>query len=834
MRHRPFGHGGTGDHRSLSLRRFILQLAALVAVAAIALGPLAVSGAAAEGLTMSARILLQGHARAGSWAAIEVALQNDGPSIQGELRLDGGAQSNARYAMAVDLPTGSRKTYVLHAQPPAFGRNVSVDLVSGNETIDRVSVAYLVHDANQLVVGVLAERPAGLVSQITLPVSPLGAAAAIVPLTIADLPERVEGWSTLDRLVWQDIDSNQLSGPQLTALQRWIAAGGRLVIVGGSAGIGTLSAFPDDILPFRPTATVDLDPAVLTSVIGPLPQGATDLLAMAGALSRGRALATSGDRVVAADLGYGNGRVTILGFDPTTAWLAESKSIDALWRGVLPERSNDSSLLVDDSQLVQAVYQLPALALPPTTGLLAIIGAYILIIGPLNYLILRKLDRRELAWITMPVLVLGFSAISIGYGAYLRGTDVVVNEVAIVRGAPDATEASAQVYFGIFSPTRSTYQVQVPQGALLASPISITEFGQGGTILDILQGTGVAEPSAVRNLSVGTTSFRVVRAQLPVEAPRMRANLKLEDGVLTGTFENASDQALENVAVVLGGSVKVLGNVAAGATVDVRLPIQANPFASSLADQVVGVSFDNQSEEGVRRSTRFSMVQQLTYDPMGSFGGQLSADQAVILAFGRSEVLQLQVGSQAPRRNGNVLYYVPVGLDVRGDITFSNDLLRPTVIDSDAQFFSKERTFLSMGFGQATLAYRPIPFEGTFRVEEIRLGLTSGGGFVVPGGKQIEPLPTAPVGCTDSENTIPEGCVPRRDDFMPEIEVFDRTGDGAWLRLPRLTADAGYTLANPSRYVDPATGQMLIRFINESPELTTGFGFNLALEGAVE
>lgn len=818
-------------------RRTVLRLGALLAVAALALGPLALTGAAAEGLTMSARILLQGHARAGSWAAIEVSLQNDGPRIEGELRMEGGAQSNARYSMAVKLETGSRQTYVLHAQPPGVGRNVTVDLVAGDQVIDSATVAYLVHDSSQLVVGVLAERPAGIVAQIALPVNAAGVAPAIVPLTIADLPERAEGWAVLDRLVWQDLDSNQLSLAQLDSLRRWIAGGGRLIIVGGSAGIGTLSAFPDDILPFRPTATLDLDPAVLTDLIGQLPQGATDLPAMGGALARGRALATSGDRVVAADLGYGNGRVTILGFDPTTAWLAESDNIHALWRGALPERSRDGSVLVDDSQLVQAVYQLPALALPPTSGLLVIIGLYILIIGPLNYLVLRRLDRRELAWITMPVLVLGFSAAAFAYGAVLRGTDVVVNEVAIVRGAPDATEATAQVYFGIFSPTRSTYQVQVPQGALLASPITGGDiFGQSGAILDILQGTGVEQPSAVRNLSVGTSSFRVVRAQLPVTAPRMRATLKLVDGVLTGTFENASDQALEGVAVVLGSSVAVLGDVAANATVQVRLPVESNPFGSSLADQVVGVSFDSKSPEGVRRSARYSMVQQLTYDPIASFGGSLSADQAVILAFGRNEVLDLQVGGQQPRRNGNVLYYVPVGIDISGAITFTDDLLRSTVIDADAQFFTRDRTFLSMGFGQATLAYRPIPFEGAFSVREIQLSLTSGGGIDgrPQGGKVIEPLPSIPAGCTDSENSIPEGCVAPRDDFMPEIEVYDRTGEGAWLRLPRLAADAAYTLANPGRYVDPATGQMLVRFVVESAEKTAGFGFGLALMGTVE
>src|SRR4029078_10446778 len=104
-------------------------------------------------------------------------------------------------------------------------------------------------------------------------------------------------------------------------VRRARAGGGGLVIVGGSAGIGTLRAFPDDLLPYRPTATLDLDPTGLVSLLGPLPAGATALPAMAGALTCGRALATSGDRAVAAELSYGAGRVTLLGFDPTTKWL---------------------------------------------------------------------------------------------------------------------------------------------------------------------------------------------------------------------------------------------------------------------------------------------------------------------------------------------------------------------------------------------------------------------------------------------------------------------------------------------------------------------------------
>jgi len=817
-------------------RRVSVRILALLAIAALCAGPLALATSAAGALTMNARILLQGHARAGNWAAVEVDLQNDGPAIQGELQMDGGSQSNARYAMAVDLATNSRKTYILHVQPPSFGRTVNVDLVAGGQVLDSVSVAYLVHDPNQLVVGVLAERPQALISQIELPPNPMGSQAAIVPLTVADLPERAEGWSALDRLVWQDVDSNQLSNQQLDALRNWLAGGGRLVIVGGSAGIGTLSAFPDDLLPYRPTATLDLDPTSLVSLLGPLPDGATTLPAMAGMLTAGRALATSGDRAVAAELTYGSGRVTLLGFDPTAKWLAESKSIESLWRAALPPRTNDGAQLFNDGQLVQAVYNLPSLALPPTSGLLILIGAYIVIIGPINYFILKRLDRRELAWVTMPLLVLAFTAASFGYGFLLRGTDVVVNEVAIVRGAPDATEASAQVYFGVFSPTRATYQVSVPQGALLAAPINGDPFGQGTSTLDIVQGTGPQLPSMVRNLSVGTSSIRIVRAELPVEAPRMKASLTLEDDTLKGTFENASDEKLESVAVVLGSAVATLGDIDPHTTVSVSLGVRDNMFGAPLADRIVGSTFDETSEAGVRRTVRYGMINQLTSDPMGGFNrGSLSADQAVILAFGRRNLLDVQLGSQEPRRSANVLYYVPVGIAVHGSVTFSSGLLRTAVIDG-ANLFSNEGGFLSLGLGNATLSYTPIPFDGSFAVSQIRLSLGNSGSPALPGGDEVKPLPSIPVACTDIAHTTPEGCEAPRNDFLPEVEVFDRAGDGAWVRLPRLTAEKSYTLADPSRYVDPSTGQMLVRFVNESPDPASNvsFSFQPALVGDVK
>ena len=78
--------------------------------------------------------------------------------------------------------------------------------------------------------------------------------------------------------------------------------------------------------------------------------------------------------------------------------------------------------MTDDSQIVTAVSNLPSLALPPLGGLLGILIGYIALIGPLNYIILRRLDRREWAWITMPILIVGFAVGAYGFGSALRGS----------------------------------------------------------------------------------------------------------------------------------------------------------------------------------------------------------------------------------------------------------------------------------------------------------------------------------------------------------------------------------------------------------------------------
>ena len=828
MRHR-------GSIRHIARWRVVRIATALALVAGLVATPASTLGRATyavtppPGLTIEASVLLDGHARIGSWMAIDVRLKNDGPPISGELRMTGGAQGRTRFGAVVDLPTQSDKTIRLFAQPPGFGREFEISLVEGASTIATVSASYAIHQGTDMIVGIVAERPGNVIGDLDLLPNMANVRPLTVGLGIADLPTRVEAWGALDRLIWQDTDSAQLNTDQLTALRGWVAGGGRLVIVGGTSGPASLAAFPDTLLPYRPTTTTDVAASSLGALLGEVPVDATDLPALSGELIEGRALVSVGGQAVAAERPYGAGAVTIIGFDPTASWLTGTRLAEGLWRRLVPTRSGGAAMVADDSQIIQAAGQLPSLALPPVGGLIALLGAYILLIGPINYLVLRHLDKREWAWVTMPALIVAFAVVAYGAGSFLRGSDIIVNEAAIVRGAPGTTDGLTQSYIGVFSPTRGSYQLRVPGGALLSSPVT-GEFLGDGTVsaLDVIQG----DPSRVRDLAVGFGSLRTIRAESAVTVPLVQADLRLKEGRLQGTVTNESDETLLAPAVVLGGTVAKLADLAPGASATVDVALQPVQMGQQLSDKIVGPIFfgdpRQQGEGSARQYARHTIIDQLTFDPNWGFTGQLPADGAVVLAWSDKELLPVEIEGLTARRTGNVLWFLPTSIQVSGKTTFRHDLLRNTVVSSDAAFFSKDPTTISFGRGTAELSYRPIGFEGTIAASELTLGMNFGDFGLPVEPKPIAPLDTIPPACADVETDV---CVRPAVDGMPEVDLYDLEAS-TWRRLPHMDGSTRYSVVAPARFVDTATGSVLIRFVNDNED-NVGFSFDIAITGDV-
>src|SRR5450759_438263 len=256
----------------------------------------------------------------------------------------------------------------------------------------------------------------------------------------------------------------------------------------------------------------------------------------------------------------------------------------------------------------------------------------------------RRLGRRELAWLTTPALIGVFAVAAYVFGASLRGTDILVNEVALVRGAPGTDAGQGQVYLGVFSPGRGTYQLEIPGGALLTAPMSQEMGGMPGAgSLDVLQG----DPARVRDLAVGFSSIRTIRADTPLPAPNLAIDLRLEDRHLKGTVTNHSSSTVEGVAVVLGASVAKLGDLGPGASATVDVEARSDPLGQSLSDKLIGQVFfgdpARSADATSRAMTRRAIIDQLSFDPNFGPTGTLNADGPMVLGWGSNDPLAVNV-----------------------------------------------------------------------------------------------------------------------------------------------------------------------------------------------
>jgi hypothetical protein len=153
--------------------------------------------------------------------------------------------------------------------------------------------------------------------------------------------------------------------------------------------------------------------------------------------------------------------------------------------------------------------------------------------------------------------------------------------------------------------------------------------------------------------------------------------------------------------------------------------------------------------------------------------------------------------------------------------------MRNTVVSNDAAFFNKDPFSVNFGRGQAELSFRPISFDGSIEASELAIGFNFGD-FAMLEPRPVKPLDQAPVLCADKPV---DGCIQRAFDGLPEVELYDLTG-ASWRRLPHMNSGARYAVDEPAHYVDPTTGTVLIRFINDSND-PVGFQLDLSITGDV-
>ncbi len=597
-------------------------------LASLVLGMLATALAAspvraASSVEIQLRALMGGRYDVGGWAAVAVTLVNEGEPTEGSLVAETDGGTIQRF---VEMPAGARKVVMLYVQPEAFQRRITVAYQEPNGTVEaEIEIRVLEQSGSQ--VAIVGDGNGALRPQVT---SALDESAA-EPITIgpADIPERPEVLEGISAMIWAT-DSAQLTEAQRRSIERWVANGGELIVVAGADWQARTAAFTE-ILPLSSVAAVDgVSHAELASWSGSEAAAAeTDTVASGPLHDDARALATADDGTVLLSMrSVGAGRTILVGSDfgtePYRAWEGSPR----IWARLLPTSTNFDQFFGGGfpvaeealNSMIQALGNLPSLEVPPAELLLAVIVGYILLLGPISYLVLRRLDRRELAWVTAPLLVVLFTGCSYGIGNALKGSDVVTNQIALIRTSAAGGAATVQTYAGIFSPQRASYDLRVDSDALMA-PVRAPNFGAPQAAgVDVLVEQG--NPTRLRDLAIGVYGFEGVRADAVVDyEPALTISWSYDDGRLVGTVTNTGDVPIADVAYISSSVGERIGDLAPGEEATFRVP-GANFNGSPASDQVYGFAgFDTadaeQRQMAVRRQVIDSLVGYGSFMPAG-------------------------------------------------------------------------------------------------------------------------------------------------------------------------------------------------------------------------
>jgi|GEM_PF-2924675 hypothetical protein len=255
------------------------------------------------------------------------------------------------------------------------------------------------------------------------------------------------------------------------------------------------------------------------------------------------------------------------------------------------------------SSFADAAVFAPGLRAPSPTWFGGFMVAYVLLVAPVNYFVLKRLGRREWTWVTVPLLVAAFS-----YGAYrigfaTKGTTLYQNVASLVEMGPDSGAASVLSYVGLFSPRRTRYDVRAEASdALVFEPQGRRRYSSSGNAAQTFSPLMVDEDappgSEARGADVPMWAMRVfgVRTGSLSLGEGVRIRVRQEGKWLIGTVENRTGRTLEEVSLFGQGGSQKLGTLAPGQTVRVRYACDPSAEQLRLESPLVHTALQRRSQ----------------------------------------------------------------------------------------------------------------------------------------------------------------------------------------------------------------------------------------------
>jgi hypothetical protein len=521
-----------------------------------------------------------------SWFPITCELHNDGPSFNAVIEISAGSWGGQTRRFPIDLPTNTRKRIVIPVFTGAVSWNARLLDSRGQVLSEQSSSNVRMARGDFPLVAGLTRTVAGL------PVFPEPADNTLQPpLTVARLqaslfPDNPLALEGIDVFYLNSSKAADLSIGQVNALVEWLQDGGHLVVGVEDPGDVNGSPWLRDLLPCAFTSMTsvpahDLLQQWTSKWAGDALPNDTSLegstLQVATGRQRGGAILI-GDKSapLAMAATRGRGLLTVLAFSPEREPFVSWKNRPWFWAAVaqIPPESFEEHVRnasargggrMGSDGIFGAMIDTTQVRKLPLGWLLLLLAAYLVVIGPGDQYLLKKMNRQMLTWITFPCYVLIFSGLIYWIGFHLRAGELEWNELSMVDILPDNDRAvlRGQTYVSIYSPVNADYEMASEQPFATLRGETMGDFGgaqENGRLTILQRGNNFAADAFV---PVWTSQLYVSDWVQPAPLP-LSMTIVQQTGGWRVTVENKTDHSLQPACVILNERIFALGELPAG------------------------------------------------------------------------------------------------------------------------------------------------------------------------------------------------------------------------------------------------------------------------------
>lgn len=391
-----------------------------------------------------------------------------------------------------------------------------------------------------------------------------------------DFSENKKSLDMLDIIVINDFNTSVFNESQYEALKDFVREGGTLVIGTGATGIKTLEGFQDEFLTgtMEETKTVELKLGSSSKKIE------KEILTIT--LDNSINAYIEDDLVLMEKVNVGKGNIQLFTFDlglENAVWNTNGKYIlEKIMEHLSAEKQEQLNTEQNNNnyfyQIRNALETATENTVPDISKYSIALGIYLILIGPLLYVVLKKLDKRNFTWVIVPAFSVIFSLV-----IYIMGTDTRLSkpyaQYITFSNIQDGIE-SEELIFSLTAPYNNAYEVTVPAEYDVSLPVIDYYYGnynydKGSMEYDMSIGYGTEVTTlGIRNHGAFEPAYFSASSIKDTESV-METDISLKkgnDGEISyiGTVTNNLGYNLESVILAVENHYFVLGDIKDGET----------------------------------------------------------------------------------------------------------------------------------------------------------------------------------------------------------------------------------------------------------------------------